>query len=159
MRTVTIGEEIWFVGKDVAEILGYKNSRNALINHVSGEDKRIIQRSEIATLERMKGVRMMEEKSITLISAELMFYAGLQASIMKDDENIEYANETMEALYIKLPKADKERFKKFVADVGIANGVTENEIIGMIDLIDLNVNAKMRERSGNVWDDLLKNVL
>ena len=51
MRTVTIGEEIWFVGKDVAEILGHKNSRNALINHVSGEDKRILQRSEIATLE------------------------------------------------------------------------------------------------------------
>lgn len=102
---------------------------------------------------------MMEEKSITLISAELMFYAGIQASIMNDDENIEYANETMEALYIKLPKADKERFKKFMVEVGIANGVTENEIIEMIDLIDLNVNAKMRERSGSVWDDLLKNVL
>lgn len=51
MRTVTIGEEIWFVGKDVAEILGYKNSKDALITHVSEEDKRIIQRSEIATLE------------------------------------------------------------------------------------------------------------
>ena len=51
MRTVTIGEEIWFVGKDVAEILGYKNSKDALITHVSDEDKRIIQRSEIATLE------------------------------------------------------------------------------------------------------------
>ena len=47
MRTVTIGEEIWFVGKDVAEILGYKNSKDALITHVSDEDKRIIQRSEI----------------------------------------------------------------------------------------------------------------
>ena len=51
MRTVTIGDEIWFVGKDVAEILGYKNSKDALITHVSDEDKRIIQRSEIATLE------------------------------------------------------------------------------------------------------------
>lgn len=51
MRTITIGEEIWFVGKDVAEILGYKNSRNALIDHVSGKDKRILRRSEIATLE------------------------------------------------------------------------------------------------------------
>ena len=51
MRTVTIGDEIWFVGKDVAEILGYKNSKDALITHVSDEDKRIIQRSAIATLE------------------------------------------------------------------------------------------------------------
>lgn len=102
---------------------------------------------------------MMEEKSITLISAELMFYAVIQAGIMKDDENIEYAIETMEALYLKLPEADKERFKKFMEEVGIAKGVTENKIIEMIDLIDINVNAKMRERSGSVWDDLLKNVL
>lgn len=102
---------------------------------------------------------MMEEKSITLISAELMFYAGLQASIMKDDENIQCAIETMKSLYIKLSKKDKERFKKFISDVGIAKGVPENEIIKMIDLIDLAINAKMRERSGSVWDDLLKNVL
>ena len=39
MRTVTIGEEIWFVGKDVAEILGYTNNRKALIDHVDDEDK------------------------------------------------------------------------------------------------------------------------
>ena len=51
MRTVTKEDEIWFVGKDVAEILGYKNSKDALITHVSDEDKRIIQRSEIATIE------------------------------------------------------------------------------------------------------------
>lgn len=102
---------------------------------------------------------MMEEKSITLISAELMFYAGLQASIMKDDENIKCAIETMKALYIKLSKTEKERFKMFISGVGIAKGAPENEIIKMIDLIDLAINEKMRERSGSVWDDLLKNVL
>lgn len=51
MRTITKDDGIWFVGKDVAEILGYKNSKDALITHVSEEDKRIIQRSEIATIE------------------------------------------------------------------------------------------------------------
>ena len=30
----------WFVGKDVAEMLGYKKSRNALTAHVDGEDKK-----------------------------------------------------------------------------------------------------------------------
>lgn len=39
MRTVTIGEEIWFVGKDVAEILGYSNPRDALAKRVDAEDK------------------------------------------------------------------------------------------------------------------------
>lgn len=51
IRTVTIEGEPWFVGKDVAEALGYKNTKDALLSHVAEEDKRIIQRSEIATIE------------------------------------------------------------------------------------------------------------
>lgn len=40
VRTVTIDNEPYFVGKDVAEILGYTNSRKAIIDHVDEEDKR-----------------------------------------------------------------------------------------------------------------------
>ncbi len=40
MRTVNIEGEPYFVGKDVAEILGYANSRKAIIDHVDDEDKR-----------------------------------------------------------------------------------------------------------------------
>lgn len=40
IRTVTIDNEPWFVGKDVAEALGYLKSRNALSMHVSDEDKK-----------------------------------------------------------------------------------------------------------------------
>ena len=32
VRTVTINDEPWFVGKDVAEKLGYQNSKDALIS-------------------------------------------------------------------------------------------------------------------------------
>ena len=39
VRTVTIDEEPWFVGKDVATCLGYTNVRNAVPNHVDDEDK------------------------------------------------------------------------------------------------------------------------
>lgn len=39
MRTVTIDDEPWFVGKDVAEALGYLNSRKALADHVHEDDK------------------------------------------------------------------------------------------------------------------------
>ena len=39
-----------FVGKDVAKILGYVNTKDALANHIDAEDKTIIQRSENATL-------------------------------------------------------------------------------------------------------------
>lgn len=39
IRTVTINNEPWFVGKDVAEALGYSNSRKALSDHVHDDDK------------------------------------------------------------------------------------------------------------------------
>ena len=51
VRTMIIDGEPWFVGKEVAECLGYANARDALKKHVDDEDKRLIQRSQIATLE------------------------------------------------------------------------------------------------------------
>lgn len=39
IRTVTVDGEPWFVAKDVAEALGYSNSRKAVLDHVDDEDK------------------------------------------------------------------------------------------------------------------------
>lgn len=39
LRTVEISGEPWFVGKDVAEALGYSNARKAVLVHVDAEDK------------------------------------------------------------------------------------------------------------------------
>lgn len=39
VRTMSIDGEPWFVGKDVAEILGYQNASKALADHVYDEDK------------------------------------------------------------------------------------------------------------------------
>ena len=39
IRTVTIDNEPWFVGKDVATALGYAKPENAISSHVSKEDK------------------------------------------------------------------------------------------------------------------------
>ena len=38
-RTVTIKDETWFVGRDVATALGYAKPENAIATHVSDEDK------------------------------------------------------------------------------------------------------------------------
>ena len=40
VRTVEIDGEVWFVGKDIADSLGYSNSSNAVMLHVDCEDKR-----------------------------------------------------------------------------------------------------------------------
>lgn len=40
VRTLLIDNEPWFVGKDVAEILGYSKARNAIATHVDDDDKK-----------------------------------------------------------------------------------------------------------------------
>lgn len=39
VRVVSVEGEPWFVGKDVAKVLGYKDTVNALKSHVDEEDK------------------------------------------------------------------------------------------------------------------------
>ena len=45
VRTVVIGDEPWFVGKDVATALGYENPQKALRDHVDNEDKKMGERN------------------------------------------------------------------------------------------------------------------
>lgn len=47
VRTLLIDGQPWFVGKDVAEALGYTNSRKALIDHVDKEDKGVTKRDTL----------------------------------------------------------------------------------------------------------------
>lgn len=39
VRTILVNDEPFFVGKDVAEVLGYSNTKDALSRHVDSEDK------------------------------------------------------------------------------------------------------------------------
>lgn len=50
VRTVMIDDEPWFVGKDVAEALGFKRTADALSAHVDDEDKNFVKVGEIPTL-------------------------------------------------------------------------------------------------------------
>lgn len=51
VRTVEVNGEPYFVGRDVANILAYKDTADALKRHVDDEDKRLIKVGEIPTLE------------------------------------------------------------------------------------------------------------
>ncbi len=51
IRAVKINGEPWLVGKDVAAALGYSDTKSAISDHVDDDDKRLIQRGQIATLE------------------------------------------------------------------------------------------------------------
>ena len=65
VRTVVIENEPWFVGKDIANILGYANTKDAILSHVEEDDKTIIQRSENTTLEiPNRGLRFINESGL-----------------------------------------------------------------------------------------------
>lgn len=53
VRTVTINDEPWFVGKDVARSLGYTNSSKALADHVDDEDKGVTKRYTLGGTQQM----------------------------------------------------------------------------------------------------------
>ncbi|HDR2414717.1 TPA: phage antirepressor KilAC domain-containing protein [Staphylococcus aureus] len=65
VRTLTVDNEPYFVGKDVAEILGYSNTRDALSKHVDEDDKEIIT-SRNTTLENLpnRGLTAVNESGL-----------------------------------------------------------------------------------------------
>ena len=54
VRTMTNEQgEVFFVGKDVAEALGYSNTRKALQDHVDEEDKGVTKRDTLGGTQKM----------------------------------------------------------------------------------------------------------
>lgn len=65
IRTIIDNDGIYFVGKDVAEILGYANTRDALNSHVDEEDKQVLT-SQNTTLENIpnRGLTVINESGL-----------------------------------------------------------------------------------------------
>lgn len=53
VRAVSVNDEPYFVGKDVAEILGYSNPRDALSKHVDAEDKGVANCDTLSGAQKM----------------------------------------------------------------------------------------------------------
>lgn len=53
VRTMTIDNEPWFVGKDVAECLDYKNPRQAIITNVDEDDKGVHSIDTLGGIQKM----------------------------------------------------------------------------------------------------------
>ncbi len=64
VRTVMIENEPYFVGKDVAEILGYTNPQKAIRDHVDGEDRTV---NESFTVNGTRGILINESGLYSLI--------------------------------------------------------------------------------------------
>ena len=64
IRSMEIGGEPWFVGKDVATALGYANPQKAIRDHVDGEDKTV---NESFTVNGTKPILINESGLYSLI--------------------------------------------------------------------------------------------
>lgn len=67
VRVIMQGEQPWFVGKDVASVLGYSNSRDALSRHVDNEDKTTVVISDTGSNYKSKAVIINESGLYSLI--------------------------------------------------------------------------------------------
>lgn len=61
IRTLNINNEPWFVGKDVAEILGYKDTSDAMKRHVDEDDKGV---GEIPTPGGKQNMKIINESGL-----------------------------------------------------------------------------------------------
>ena len=66
VRTMMIEDNPWFVGKDIAEALGYKNISDALIKHVDDDDKMQIAKRDLQNCDDIgtKGAVLINESGV-----------------------------------------------------------------------------------------------
>lgn len=65
VRTVVIDGEPWFIGKDIADILGYQNGSRDINAHVDDEDRRIIKSTETVSLDiPSRGMLLINESGL-----------------------------------------------------------------------------------------------
>ena len=76
IRAIEKDGEPWFVGKDVAEALGYSNARDALAKHVDNEDKKILT-SQNATLEKLN----IPNRGLTIINESGLYSLVLSSKL------------------------------------------------------------------------------
>lgn len=81
VRTVVVDNEPWFVGKDVADILGYVAARNALRDNVDEEDKTVVQMTDIQDCTSDVLPDHMKGSKITIINE-----SGLYSLIIRSEK-------------------------------------------------------------------------
>lgn len=108
VRTLDVNGQPWFVGKDVAEALGYSKTENAIANHVDDEDK-------TTTLIQGTGSNY---KSNTVIINESGLYSLIMSSKLPTAKKFKHwvTSEVLPSIYKRgyyiNPKLDKEEIPR-----------------------------------------------
>ena len=160
IRVISIEDEPWLVGKDVAEALGYSNTKDALATHVDDEDKRVIQRSENATLEiPNRGLTIINESGLysLVLSSKLpgakkfrrWVTSEVLPSIRKTGGYIqgqqELSPEELMAKALLVAQKTLEDREKRIADLSSQNEIMKPKADYFDRLVDRNTLTNFRE--------------
>lgn len=82
IRAIEIDNEVWFVGKDIAEALGYKNTRDALSRHVPDKYKKVLTAQQMASVSKSRDSQPLVDspRGLTFINE-----AGLYKLVMRSE--------------------------------------------------------------------------
>lgn len=82
IRTVAIDNEPWLVGKDVAAILGYKDTDKAIRDHVDAEDKQIQTRQNSGFTEKSENTTFdIPNRGLTIINESGLYSLVLSSKL------------------------------------------------------------------------------
>lgn len=174
IRTLTIDGEPHFVGKDVAEVLGYKNTKDALIRHVDDDDKR---GSQITTPSGRQTMTVISESGLysLILSSKLptakKFKHWVTSEVLPairkhggylTDEKIEEALYNPDTLIKLATQLKEEREGRLIAEQQVAELKPKasylDEILANKELITVSVIAKDYGMSAMQFNKLLHNL-
>ena len=160
IRVISIEDEPWLVGKGVAAALGYTNTKDGLASHVDDEDKRVIQRSENATLEiPNRGMTIINESGLysLVLSSKLptarkfrrWVTSEVLPSIRKTGGYIqgqqELSPEELMAKALLVAQKTLEDREKRIADLSSQNEIMKPKADYFDRLVDRNTLTNFRE--------------
>lgn len=144
VRVVEINGEPWLVGKDVAEVLGYKNTRDALSKHVDDEDKAsakipdgvgnpnkviINERGVLSLLQRSRLRNTQKQKLIKSLNLKEKFVLTSR----KEIEFIDQLEETLKPfnlIGIRQYKINSYKIDYYIPSLNLAIEYDENDHLG-----------------------------
>jgi prophage antirepressor len=174
VRTVLIDGEPYFVGKDVTEILGYKNASKALADHVDSEDK--LNNETLSSLGQRGGWLVNESGLYSLILSSKLptakkFKHWVTSEVLPaickhggylTDEKIEEALYNPDTLIKLATQLKEEREGRLIAEQQVAELKPKasylDEILANKELITVSVIAKDYGMSAMQFNKLLHNL-
>lgn len=130
IRCITFENALWFKAVDVGKILGYKNTRKAIADHVATENKRRIQHIDTSIFINSRGIKQLLSKSQKSESIEFAKSSGIEVEtkyLRKEIEIVSFIQEFLTTLNISF------EFQKHVLSYKIDLYLPENKIAIEID--------------------------